>query len=126
MPRVSILIPLFDGEAFIGESLASVRAQTVEDWEAIVVDDGSSDGGAAIAAEAAARDARIRLLRQANAHTQAARNTALAAARGEWIALLDQDDVWLPEKLARQLDLAARQPRANLLFTETRHWDGEK
>jgi glycosyltransferase involved in cell wall biosynthesis len=126
MPRVSVLIPLYDGEAFIAECLRSVQRQTFTDWEAIVVDDGSRDGGAQVVERAAAGDARIRLLRQANAHTQAARNTALSAAHGEWVALLDQDDVWLPEKLALQMELAARAPEANLLFTESRHWDGER
>jgi glycosyltransferase involved in cell wall biosynthesis len=126
MPRVSILIPLYDGREFIGACLAALQAQTFEDWEALVVDDGSHDDGPELVAELARRDARIRLLRQANAHTQAARNAALAEARGEWAALLDQDDLWLAEKLARQMALADAEPRANLLFCDSRHWDGAR
>jgi GT2 family glycosyltransferase len=123
-PRVSVLTPAYNGEAFIGEALASLRAQTVRDFEVLVVDDGSTDGTHALVAAQALVDARIRLYRQDNGGTQAARNTALSMARGAWIALLDQDDVWLPGKLEAQLALADADPRANLLFTNYRVWDG--
>jgi hypothetical protein len=123
-PRVSVIVPAYNGEAFIGEALASVSAQTCRDFEAIVVDDGSTDRTPAVALEFAAADERFRLIRQANGGTQAARNTALAAASGAWVALLDQDDVWLPGKLAAQLALADADPRANLLFTNYLVWDG--
>ena len=123
-PRVSVLIAAFNGEAFVGEALQSLRAQTFRAFEAIVVDDGSTDGTAALVARAAESDSRFQLVRQANAGTQGARNAALARARGDWVALLDQDDVWLPAKLERQLALADAHPRANLLFTNYRVWDG--
>jgi glycosyltransferase involved in cell wall biosynthesis len=119
-----VLVAAYNGEAFIGEALASLSAQTCGDFEAIVVDDGSTDATASIAAAAAARDERFRLIRQDNGGTQVARNTALAAARGTWAALLDQDDVWLPDKLAAQLAIASAYPTANLLFTNYRTWDG--
>jgi len=125
-PRVSVLVAAYNGEAFVGEALASLRAQTARDFEAIVVDDGSTDRTASIVAAVATTDERIRLVRQGNGGTQAARNTALAAARGTWVALLDQDDVWLPGKLEAQLALADADPRANLLFTNYRSWDGSR
>ncbi len=125
-PRVSVLVAAYNGEAFVGEALASLGAQTFRDFEAIVVDDGSTDGTAALVAKLAARDERFRLIRQANGGTQAARNAALAGARGAWVALLDQDDVWLPQKLEVQITLADADPRANLLFTNYRVWDGTR
>lgn len=125
-PRVSVLVAAFNGEAFVGEALASLSAQSFRDFEAIVVDDGSTDGTAARVATLAAADPRIRLIRQANGGTQAARNAALAVARGRWVALLDQDDVWLPGKLEAQMALADADPRANLLFTNYHVWDGTR
>lgn len=125
-PRVSVLVPAFNGEKFVGEALASLAAQTFGDFEAIVVDDGSTDKTAAIVDDAASRDRRFRLIRQQNGGTQDARNAALAAARGSWVALLDQDDVWLPAKLEAQLALAAKDPAVNLLFTNYRVWDGAR
>ena len=122
--RVSVLVPAYNGEAFIGEALASLSSQTFGGFEAIVVDDGSTDQTAALVANVARSDTRFRLIRQSNAGTQAARNTALAAARGAWVALLDQDDVWRPRKLEAQLALADADPGANLLFTNYEVWDG--
>lgn len=125
-PRVSVLIAAYNGEAFIVEALASLAAQTCRDFEAIVVDDGSTDRTASLVEDFVKTDKRFRLLRQANAGTQAARNTALAAASGTWAALLDQDDVWLPGKLGTQLALADADARANLLFTNYLEWDGTR
>lgn len=99
---VSVLIPAFNAEATLRETLQSVERQSASELEAIVVDDGSHDATARIAAEFASKDARFRLLQQANAGVAAARNRALAEARGEWIAPLDADDLWHPDKLARQ------------------------
>jgi hypothetical protein len=126
VPLVSILLPAYNGERLLPQTLNSVRTQTYSQFELIVVDDGSTDGTAAVVEQAASADPRLRLLRQCNAHTQAARNAALREARGEWIALLDQDDIWLPDKLASQLALARADPRANLLFTNYWNWDGQR
>jgi hypothetical protein len=98
MPRVSVIIPLFNKAPFIGRALQSVAAQTFADSEVIVVDDGSSDGGAKIVEQF--NDARVRLIKQDNAGPGAARNRGLAEAQGELIAFLDADDEWLPEFLA--------------------------
>jgi glycosyltransferase involved in cell wall biosynthesis len=100
---VSIIVPAFDAEADIRQALSSVLAQTYQEIEAIVVDDGSSDATSAIAEEFVRRDARFQLVRQANAGVGAARNAAIRAARGKYIAPLDADDLWFPEKLEKQV-----------------------
>ncbi len=125
-PSVSVIVATYNGEALLHEALASLRAQTFSDFEAIVVDDGSTDRTVALVERLAAEDARFRLVRQENAGTQAARNAALGRASGKWVALLDQDDVWLPGKLRAQMALAHADPRANLLFTNYRVWDGTR
>ena len=102
-------MPAFNAEATIATAIASACLQTEARLEIIVVDDDSSDRTWTIVAEAAKSDPRIKLLRQpANAGPAAARNRGIAAAKGEWIALLDADDSYLPERLARLLDLADR------------------
>jgi peptidoglycan/xylan/chitin deacetylase (PgdA/CDA1 family) len=106
-PRVSFIIPAFNAERTLIQALESVLAQTFSDWEAIVVDDGSTDGTAALAADFAARDGRIRLISQANGGVSAARNRGLAEAGGELGVFLDADDSILPEHLARLVPLAA-------------------
>lgn len=106
-PTVSVIIPAYNAEAYIGEALASASAQTLREIEVIVVDDVSTDGTAATVEAAIANDPRIRLLRQpANAGPSAARNQAIDAARGTWIALLDADDSYLPDRLERLVILA--------------------
>ncbi|MDO9713578.1 glycosyltransferase family 2 protein [Paracraurococcus lichenis] len=100
---VSILTPTFNAAATIKETLASAQAQSHVDIEIIVVDDGSRDDTLKIIEAAARQDPRIRLLCQPNAGVAAARNAALAAARGQLIAPLDADDLWHPDKIRRQL-----------------------
>lgn len=103
-PLVSIITAAYNAETFIAETIASVQAQTRGDWELLVADDASSDRTADIVAEAAAKDSRIRLiLLNRNCGVAHARNAALAAAQGRFIAFLDSDDLWLPQKLERQV-----------------------
>lgn len=122
---VSIIMPAFNAERFIGASIASVRAQSFEDWELLVSDDGSSDATLAIVSKLAAADPRIRLLRaNTNRGAAQARNAAIAAARGRYIAFLDSDDLWKPEKLARQLAFMQSRDIA-FSFTSYDRIDGE-
>ncbi len=117
-PLVSVIVPAHDAAAFIQATLESALAQTYAQLEVIVVDDGSRDDTAALVEATAARDRRITLLRQANAGVAAARNHGLAASRGSLIALLDADDLWHPEKLARQVAVMQRAPeRVGLVYT---------
>src|SRR6516165_4853362 len=105
-PLVSVIIPAFDAAANIRQTLNSVLAETYQDFEVIVVDDGSSDATGAIVEEYVAGDTRFHLIRQSNAGVGAARNTAIRKARGKYIAPLDADDYWFPEKLEKQVACA--------------------
>ena len=100
---VSVVIPAFNAEATIDETLRSVRSQSHDQLEIIVVDDGSTDDTLAIAERHADRDTRITIIRQDNAGVAAARNAGWQAARAEFIAFIDADDLWAPGKVERQL-----------------------
>jgi glycosyltransferase involved in cell wall biosynthesis len=101
-PRVSVVIPTRDSIGFLPEAIATAQAQTLRDIEILVVDDGSLDATWALLLGAAASDPRVRPLRRAApSGVSAARNAGLAEARGDWIALLDADDLWLPDRLER-------------------------
>lgn len=106
-PRVSVIIPAYRCAATVGETLDSVFAQTFTDFEVIVVNDGSPDTARLEEALAPYLD-RIIYLRQKNAGAAAARNTAIEVAGGEYVAFLDADDLWRPEKLAAQIDFLER------------------
>lgn len=104
-PLVSVITAAYNAETFIVETIASVRGQTLGDWEMLVADDASGDRTAAIVEAASAEDSRIRLIRlERNGGVARARNAALAQARGRFIAFLDSDDLWLPQKLERQVE----------------------
>lgn len=100
---VSIITPAYKAEKIVGETIRSVQAQSYPHWQMLVVDDGSPDGTADAVASFAVSDPRIRLIRQTNAGPAMARQKALDYASGRYIAFLDSDDLWLPEKLTRQL-----------------------
>lgn len=99
--RVSVIMPAYNLEDYIQESIASVLQQTYRDFELIVVDDGSTDRTADIVRACAANDARIRLVTEENGGVSVARNTGIAQARGAYVTFLDGDDLWNPECLAR-------------------------
>ncbi len=109
-PFVSVVVPAYNRAATIGNCLRSVQAQTHRNWEAMAVDDGSSDGTPEVVAQLAREDARIRLIRQDhNRGAQAARNVGIRAAQGEWIAFLDSDDQFLPHSLEVRLEVAKKE-----------------
>jgi len=115
MPQVSVILNLFNGAATLRDAIDSVLAQTFGDWELIIWDDCSTDGSGDILAHYS--DALIRYFRS---DTQVAlgqaRQLAIELARGEWIAFLDQDDLWLPQKLELQMALAREKPDAALIY----------
>ena len=109
-PLVSIVIPTFNQPALLRETLDSVFAQTLTDFEVIVVDDGSTDDTARQLEELAAGEPRLRVVTRVNAGTGAARNHGVSLARGTFVALLDHDDLWRPEKLAVQVAFMEAMP----------------
>lgn len=113
-PRISIVMPCYNGEQHVENSIASVLAQSFADWELIVVDDGSTDASAERIARFA--DARIRVFRQANAGVSAARNRALAEVKSGLVAFLDADDSWEPDFLAQMHAALEAHPRAVLAY----------
>jgi len=116
-PLVSAIVPAYNAAKTIDETLRSVRAQTYRNLEIIVVDDGSKDETAAIAEAHAGQDPRLRVIRQNNAGVAAARNAGILAARAEFVAPVDADDIWAPAKIARQLSLMKENPNATLCYT---------
>jgi glycosyltransferase involved in cell wall biosynthesis/SAM-dependent methyltransferase len=125
-PLVSVVAIFLNGERFLDEAIQSVLAQTHSNWELLLVDDGSTDGSSAIARSWVERDPkRIHYLEHPghqNRGMSASRNLGLQHARGEYLALLDADDVWLPEKLERQVHILASHPDASLVFGAPLYW----
>jgi len=120
-PAVSVAIPLYNKAPFIAETVRSALAQSFSDLEVVVIDDGSTDGGAELLREI--DDPRLRVIRQENAGVSAARTRAMREGRARYTAFLDADDTWHPEHLRHLLELARRYPQAALLgnaFAERR------
>jgi len=116
-PGVSVVIPAYNAERWIARTLASVRGQTYRELEIIVVDDGSTDGTAKIVRDIAREDPRVRLLEQANGGVARARNAGIRKAGHEFIALVDADDLWHPEKIRKQVErLVAGGPKMGLVY----------
>ena len=102
---VSIITPAFNSEKFIAETILSVQAQTYQDWEMLIIDDCSTDKTVEIVSSFQEKDSRIKLFRnETNRGSAYSRNLALRNAKGKWIAFLDSDDIWHPEKLERQIE----------------------
>ena len=114
-PRVSVILPVYNGAGTIERALKSVFDQTFTDFEVVVVDDGSTDDTPSVLAKF--KD-RIRMIRQANRGFPGARNTAIAASRGELLALIDHDDQWLPRKLELNVAALDRDLGASLVYSD--------
>ncbi len=124
MPAVSVIVPAWNAEAYLGATIESVLAQTMDDFELLIVDDGSVDGTHEVARRYERKDARVRLLTQPNGGPSPARNHGMGEARGAWLAFLDSDDLWLPTFLAAQLDVARRHPDVDLITANGRYLGG--
>lgn len=106
---VSIITPAYNSERYIAETILSVMAQSYQDWEMIIVDDNSSDRTAEIIASFQEKDSRIKYFHNAtNKGSAFSRNIALQNAKGKWIAFLDSDDLWHPEKLEKQIEFMTK------------------
>ena len=112
--RVSVVMAAYNAAATIESAVTSVRRQTMPDFELLVVDDGSTDDTAAVLA--AIDEPRLRVIRQANAGPAAARNRAIAASRADYVACVDADDLWAPDKLAWQLTALTAAPDAAVAY----------
>jgi glycosyltransferase involved in cell wall biosynthesis len=125
-PKVSVIVSFLDAEAFLGEAVESVFAQTFADWELLLVDDGSTDKSSSMALQYAAQHSeKIRYFEHdghANRGLPASRNVGLRQARGKYIALLDSDDVWLSRKLEEQVGLLDTHPEVVLLYGSSQYW----
>lgn len=124
-PLVSVIVPAYDAAATLGRTLDSVRAQTYENLEILVVDDGSRDATRALALTAAGADPRIRVLQQPNGGVARARNLGLYAARGDYVAPLDADDLWHETKIERQLEVLLAEPSAAFVYCWFRRIDAD-
>lgn len=114
MPRVSVIVPVYNGAATIGRALDSVFAQTFTDYEIVATDDGSTDDTPAILA---GYGDRIRVVTQCNRGLPAARNAAILASSGEYVAFIDDDDEWMAEKLERSVAVLDQDPGCALTYT---------
>lgn len=124
-PKITVIMPAYNAERFIEPAIRSVMTQTVTDWELLVIDDGSRDGTCAVVETLSAEDSRVRLLRNdKNMGVANTRNRGLALCHGEFAAFLDSDDIWLPEKLQKQLDLL-ESSGASLCYTSYGIMDAE-
>jgi glycosyltransferase involved in cell wall biosynthesis len=123
-PAVSVIVPAYNVELYVGPALDSVRAQTYADFEVVVVDDGSTDATGEILAGYAARDRRVRIITQSNRGLSAARNAALRASRGRNLAILDSDDLWQPIYLESQLAILDAHPEVDIVTANARYLGG--
>lgn len=126
VPRITVVTIFLNGAAYLREAVESVLAQSFTDFELIMVDDGSTDGSTGIAREYATRDPDrciyIEHPGHANRGMSASRNTGIAAARGQVVAFIDADDVWVPEKLSEQLAILDANPDVGLVAGAANYW----
>ena len=121
MPRVSVVIPAYNAAALLGETLSSVLQSSYRDFDVVVVNDGSADNTAAVAEKFGSL---VRVITQTNSGMSAARNRGIEASDSEFIALLDSDDVWHPEKLMWQVEALDAHADHAYCFTEFQSWSG--
>lgn len=126
LPLISVIVPAYNAEFFIEKTLNSVLSQTYENIEVLVVDDGSQDRTAEIVKIIAQADPRVTLLQQSNAGVAAARNLAIQKSSGEYIAPIDADDIWFPQKLEKQMQVMLEaEPSVGLVYAWSVYIDEE-
>ncbi len=123
-PLISVIVPVYNGAAFITETLESLRSQTYSNWECIVVDDGSTDDTAVVVKRWIASDLRFAYVYQANKGLSGARNSGLTRANGQFIQFLDADDVVLPEKFGKQIAALSNLAPGELAVSYTDYMTG--
>ena len=126
MPKISIITPAYNCEKYLEQSVDSVLSQTWQDWELLIIDDCSKDNTYALMQKIAKKDKRIRILQNPqNSGAAATRNNGVRQAAGEWIAFIDSDDLWEPDKLEKQMALSAKNPEAAFVFTGSAFIDAQ-
>ena len=123
-PKVSVVMPVFNGAAYLGAAIESILAQTFDDFEFIIIDDGSIDDSAAVIRRF--NDPRIRFFQQANKGLAATLNRGITLASGEYVARQDQDDLSLPARFEKQAAFLGATPRCALVGTRAEIWEGDK
>ena len=123
-PKISVIIPVYNCERFVAETLDSVIAQSCQDWEIVMVDDGSTDRSKDIIQGYQEKfPEKIKYYYQDNAGVAAARNTALKYAQGEYVAFLDADDLWCPQKLQKQINVLDTNSGIGFVYTDNEFVD---
>ena len=117
-PLVSVVMPAYNMEKYLAEAVQSVLGQSWRELELVLVDDGSTDATPVMADQIAASDPRVRVVHKPNGGLSSARNAGIAAARGEHLCFLDADDAFLPDKIARQVELLRLFPACDLVFSD--------
>lgn len=123
-PLVSVIIPAYKAAPYIEETIRGVLSQTHQNWELIIVDDGSPDDQSAVIEPLAQADARISYLHQKNSGVSVARNNGFAHSKGAFVAFLDADDTWLPSNLSKKLERFAQEPELGLVHSDLAIMDG--
>lgn len=124
-PLISIIMPAYNAEKTIRDSIESILIQSYQNWELIVINDCSEDNTYAVILETAKKDCRIRTLdNPCNSGVSESRNLGIAAAQGVWIAFLDSDDIWKSDKLEKQVSLITEKKDADIVFTGSAFIDG--
>ncbi len=118
--KVSVVVPAYNISTYIADALKSLEKQTFQDFEVLIVDDGSTDNTAEIVQSFCQRDSRFRLLKKQNGGLASARNYGIARAKGEYIALLDGDDIYLPDKLASHVTQLDRGSKIGVVYSASR------
>ena len=114
MKKVSVIIPVYNVEKYVAATIKSVLSQTYENFEILIIDDGSPDGSLAICQQF--KDSRIKIIRQKNRGLAGARNTGIRHASGDYLAFLDADDIWVPEKLEKHVHHLNNSPTVGISF----------
>jgi glycosyltransferase involved in cell wall biosynthesis len=124
VPRISVITPAYNAAPYLAECVESVRAQSVDDLEMVIIDDGSTDATAAVSEAYTRRDRRVRSIHGPNRGVSAARNAGMATARGEYFAFIDADDTWAPTFLEEQLAILEARPEIAVVTGNARNRGG--
>ena len=122
---VSVIVPTYNYGHLISETLTSIQSQTYENWECIVVDDGSTDNTGKVVADYSAKDPRIRYIQQENRRQAAARNNGIGHSRGDYVQFLDADDMMECKKLEQQVAFLNVSPDVDIVYSNVRYFDNE-